>query len=97
MPADLPSAPPRAGWDFSGAQDCLNYHALNYTFPGSTPFLNCVHVSRTRLSVFFSFRAGFCNATWDNYLCWPLTAPGKYAEQPCPANVKGILRDSKRE
>lgn len=37
---------------------------------------------------------GFCNATWDGFLCWPLTPAGATPRQPCPANVKGILRDN---
>ena len=35
---------------------------------------------------------GFCNATWDGFLCWPFTPPGVEAKQLCPENVKGILR-----
>jgi len=35
---------------------------------------------------------GYCNSTWDGFLCWPLTAPGSLAQQLCPENVKGILR-----
>lgn len=40
--------------------------------------------------------SGHCNSTWDGFLCWPLTQPGTQASQPCPANVKGILKESKR-
>lgn len=36
---------------------------------------------------------GHCNSTWDGFLCWPLTQPGTQASQPCPANVKGILKE----
>ena len=43
----------------------------------------------------FAQIAGFCNATWDGFLCWPLTPAGSTPRQPCPAAVKGILRDSK--
>ncbi|TRY79784.1 hypothetical protein TCAL_17054 [Tigriopus californicus] len=39
---------------------------------------------------------GHCNSTWDGFLCWPLTRPGTEASQPCPANVKGILKESKK-
>ena len=35
---------------------------------------------------------GFCNSTWDGFLCWPFTPPGVEAKQLCPENVKGILR-----
>ena len=38
---------------------------------------------------------GFCNATWDGFLCWPFTQPGVQAKQLCPENVKGILRGRK--
>ena len=44
--------------------------------------------------MFFSLCSGHCNATWDGFLCWPMTAPGEVATQPCPANIKGIIRDS---
>jgi len=38
------------------------------------------------------YNTGFCNATWDGFLCWPFTQPGVQAKQLCPENVKGILR-----
>ncbi len=39
--------------------------------------------------------AGFCNATWDGFLCWPLTPAGETATQTCPENIKGIIKGSK--
>ena len=39
--------------------------------------------------------SGYCNSTWDGFLCWPFTAPGSLAQQLCPENVKGILRGRK--
>ena len=45
-------------------------------------------------SIFWPF-SGFCNATWDGFLCWPLTPAGQVASQVCPENVKGILRGRK--
>ena len=39
--------------------------------------------------------SGYCNATWDGFLCWPLTPPGRLASQLCPENVKGIIRGRK--
>ena len=46
-------------------------------------------------NVISSYILGFCNATWDGFLCWPFTQPGVQAKQLCPENVKGILRGRK--
>ena len=34
---------------------------------------------------------GFCNATWDTVLCWPMTPGNTTALLPCPKNIKGII------
>lgn len=39
------------------------------------------------------YSPGYCNATWDNYLCWPMTLAKTLAVLPCPQNLKGILKD----
>lgn len=35
---------------------------------------------------------GYCNATWDEMLCWDQTPPGSVVMQPCPSYVHDISR-----
>ena len=34
---------------------------------------------------------GYCNATWDSFLCWPMTPAETLATLPCPKHIKGIV------
>ena len=70
----------------------LQYESANKIL--TPPDILTFRSSSSKFHFFFDL-IGFCNATWDGFLCWPLTPADQVASQLCPENVKGILRGRK--